>query len=133
MTSTTTNLVLPVSDAPGGPVAIRLQLPTGLLTVHSPEGALIRDVIRGLRLLADELDVGAFAQDLAGLADPAADPADMFDDAEVLAWYRATYDDDQADDDLVLARMAAWARGQSLGPDVQGIPRRPGPAAERPF
>jgi hypothetical protein len=45
-------------------------------------------------------------------------------DAEALAWYRATYDDDQAEDELVLARLDAWARGQSLGPDVQGIPRR---------
>jgi hypothetical protein len=50
--------------------------------------------------------------------------APFTDDAEVLAWYRATYDDDQADDELVLARMAAWRDGQSFGPDAQGIPRR---------
>jgi hypothetical protein len=45
-------------------------------------------------------------------------------DAEALAWYRAVYDDDEASDELVLARLDAWDRGQSLGPDVHGIPRR---------
>jgi hypothetical protein len=49
-------------------------------------------------------------------------------EAKVLAWYRATYDDDQASDELVLARLAAWARGQPLGPEVHGIPRRRGVA-----
>jgi len=39
-------------------------------------------------------------------------------------------DDDGANDGLVLARLDAWARGQSLGPDVHGIPRRqPRPAS----
>jgi hypothetical protein len=57
-----------------------------------------------------------------------------FDDAKALAWYRATYADGETSDDLALARMAAWARGQSLGPDVHGIPRRPGAeTAECPF
>jgi len=56
-------------------------------------------------------------------------PPSFASDAEALAWYRATYDDDQASDDLVLARLAAWGRRQSLGPDAHGIPRRqPRPA-----
>jgi hypothetical protein len=56
------------------------------------------------------------------------------DEAKALAWYRAIYDDPEADDDLVLARLAAWFRRQSLGPEIHGVPRREGVAwTEPPF
>ena len=55
----------------------------------------------------------------------------MNDDAQALAWYRATFDDDQTSDDMVLARLDAWDRGQSLGPFRQGVPQRKGAAAGR--
>lgn len=45
-------------------------------------------------------------------------------EAEALAWYRATYDDDKTTDEQVLARLNAWDAGRSLGPDAHGVPRR---------
>ena len=54
-----------------------------------------------------------------------AQPIPGFDDARALAWYRATYDDDTGDD-MVLARLHAWARRQSLGPNIHEVPLREG-------
>lgn len=50
----------------------------------------------------------------------------MNDDAQALAWYRATFDDDQTSDEMVLQRLDAWERGQSFGPFAQGVPERKG-------
>jgi hypothetical protein len=44
-------------------------------------------------------------------------------DAEILTWYRETFDDDGTPDGMVLARMDAWDRGQSPGPFGQ-VPMR---------
>jgi hypothetical protein len=96
--------------------------------------------IMGARLLdaADAFESGKSQIPISDMAWPAmtsttTGPVD-FDDTKALAWYRATYDDDETSDDLALARMAARARGQSLGPDLHGVPRRPGViTAERPF
>ena len=59
-----------------------------------------------------------------------AGPLSFASDAEALAWYRATYDDDETSDQLVLARLEALGEGRSFGPDAHGVPRRqPRPAA----
>jgi hypothetical protein len=51
-------------------------------------------------------------------------PLDAMTDAEMLVRYRTTFDDDGADDELVLDLMGAWRDGLSLGPFIHGIPLR---------
>lgn len=52
------------------------------------------------------------------------DEAGVIDDTKALAWYRATFDDDGADDHVILSRLYAWQEGRSLGPFIHEVPLR---------